>query len=205
MKFLRRLLPALHAAFGFLMLFSLWRVDLSNGPYVSLGIFYLIPIGYVCWFGGGYWGYPMALLSAMAWLDADMILARTHSTWLPYWNVVVRAGFFSIVVVVTDAVLRLRRLSRDESLVLELKSNLVSLVSHEFGNYLTIYRLGLTLLRESDVPPLSTQRLQQYAMLERVYSHLSAAVASFLNFNRIESGQFVPHIKKRRCGRRFTA
>jgi signal transduction histidine kinase len=147
----------------------------------------------------------MALFSALAWLAHDLIvsrmsdaliLARIHSAGLQYWSGVVRLGFFVIVAVLTNLILRLRRLNESERQVSELKSNLVALVSHEFGNLLTTFRLGLTLLRESEESEPSPDKQQHYAMLDRVYTHLSSAVANFLNLNRIESGRFVPHMGK---------
>ena len=195
MKRLANLPAALHFGVGMVLLCILWGLDRFLDLHVGLSIFYLIPIGYACWYCGGRWGYAIALLAAAAWLDDDLVQGRTHSTLLPFWNAVVRLGFFAVVATLTDLILRLRRLNEDECQVSELKSNLVSLVSHEFGNMLTIYRLGLTALRESEDPEPSAERLQHYAMLERVFTHLSSAVANFLNLNRIESGRFVPHIR----------
>ncbi len=190
-----RIPVALHLFIGLVLLGVLWSFDKFLDLHIGLSIFYLIPIGYICWFCGSGWGYAMAILSAAAWLDNDLVLGRTHSSLLPLWNAGVRLGFFVIIAGLTNLTLRLRRLNEAERQVSELKSDLVSLVSHEFGNSLTIYRLGLTLLRESEPQP-SAERLQHYAMLERVFAHLSSAVANFLNLNRIESGRFVPHIRK---------
>ena len=204
MKRWAKLPPALRFAIGLVLLAVICYFDVCLGPQMSMSVFYLIPIGYICWYGGDVWGYAMALIASIAWLGQDLIvkgmgnnslrIVRMHSLGFQYWNTFIRLGFFAIVAGLTNSTIRLRRLYDAEHEVSELKSNLVSLVSHEFGNMLTIFRLGLTFLRESDEAEPPAARLQHYAMLERVYANLSSNVANFLNLNRIESGRFVPHI-----------
>ncbi|MFI5349503.1 MAG: sensor histidine kinase [Elusimicrobiota bacterium] len=187
---------AFHFAIGSAALIFLGYCDRMIAPQISLGVFYLIPVAYVCWYSGEKWGYAMALLSTAAWLEDDILLARSFSTWLPYWNAFVRLGFLAVAAALANMILRLRRLNEAEHQVSELKSNLVSLVSHEFGNLLMTYRLALTLLRESEPGEPSASRLESYAMLGRVYTHLNSAVKNFLNLNRIQSGRFVPNLER---------
>lgn len=206
MKRSTKLPVALHLSIGLILLAGIFCIDIIRGPQVSMLLFYLIPIGYVCWYGTEKSSYLMAWIAALAWLGQDLISKdwgdsslrhlRIHSFDFQLWDAFVRFGIFAIIAALTNLAIRLRRLYDAEHEVSELKSNLVSLVSHEFGNMLTIFRLGLTLLRESDEIEPSAERLQHYAMLERVYANLSAAVSSFLNLNRIEAGRFIPHIGK---------
>jgi signal transduction histidine kinase len=182
---------------GLGMAAAVWGLDRLAAAQVSMSIFYLIPIGFVAWFCGGAWAYAMSIISAAAWLQADMTIGRVYSHWfIPYWNATVRLGFFIVVSVLSGLITRLRRLNDHEHEVSELKSSMVSLVSHEFGNFLTTFKLSLTILEESEGTGPSAQRQQSYAILERVYTHLAGAVANFLNLNRIESGRFVPHMRR---------
>jgi signal transduction histidine kinase len=78
----------------------------------------------------------------------------------------------------------------------QLKSNMLSLVSHEFGNNLTTLKMVPFLLRDSEKGEIPIERQQLYSMLERVVTHLSGAVSNFLNLNRLESGKFTPAIRR---------
>ena len=197
MKESRRLSKPVFFTLGLALAAAVWGLDKLAAAQVSMSIFYLLPIGFVAWFCGGAWAYAMSIISAAAWLQADMSTGRVYSHWLiPYWNAVVRLGFFIVVAALSALITRLRRLNDREHELSELKSGMVSLVSHEFGNFLTTFKLSLTILQESEGPEPSAQRQRCYATLERVYTHLAGAVANFLNLNRIESGRFVPHLRQ---------
>lgn len=193
----RRPPPLLIFAIGVVLLAVIWSLDRLASAQVSMSIFYLIPIGFVAWFGGGSWSYLTAFLAAAAWLQADIALGRTYSHWIiPYWNAVVRLGFFLIVTALSALMQRLRRLKDIEHEASQLKSDMLSLVSHEFGNSLTTLRLALTLLRESEGEGAEAERAENCAVMERVIAHLSATTANFLNLNRLEGGRFRPQLKR---------
>lgn len=184
-------------ALGLLMAAAVWYADRLVAAQVSLAVFYLFPIVFVAWFCGGAWAYAMSLLSAAAWLQADMAAGRTYSHWfIPYVNGAMRLAFFCVVTALSVLIARLRTLNDRERELSELKSDMVSLVSHEFGNFLTTFKLSLALLEESEPADAPAQRRQYYATLERVYAHLASAVENFLNLNRIESGRFEPHLRR---------
>ncbi len=182
---------------GLTLVAAVWGIDRLIDNQASMSILYLLPIGLVAWFCGGVWGYAMSIISAAAWLQAELSAGQPYSHWfIPYWDAAVRLGYFVIVTALSGMIDRLRRLNDQEHELSELKSSMVSLVSHEFGNSLTTFKLSLTFLKETEGAQSSPQRQKSYAILERVYTHLAAAVANFLNLNRIESGRFVPHLRQ---------
>jgi signal transduction histidine kinase len=184
-------------ALGLVMAAAVWKADRLVAAQVSLAVVYLLPIGFVAWFCGGAWAYAMAFTSAAAWLQADMAVGRHYSHWfIPYLNGMMRLIFFIVVTAMSSLIARLRKLKDQEHELSELKSGMVSLVSHEFGNFLTTFKLSLTILKESESGEMSAQRRHCYDILDRVYAHLSSTVANFLNLNRIESGRFSPHLRK---------
>jgi signal transduction histidine kinase len=192
---LKRSLPV-NLAIGAGLLALIWRLDLLASTQLSLAIFYLIPIGYVSWFCGEPWSYLAAFLAAAAWLDADIALGRAFSRWyIPYVSAAARLGFFLIVTALSGLIQRLRRLNDVEREASQLKSDMVTLVSHEFGNALTTMRLVVTLLRETEGGGSEAERAEDYAVLDRVIAHLSATTANFLNLNRLEEGRFRPHLR----------
>lgn len=196
--FLRRLPLSVNLAIGAALLVVVWRVDLATSWQISLAIFYLIPIGYVSWFCGEPWSYMTALLAAAAWLHADidaMAARGAYTHWsIPYWAAAARLGFFMIVTALSGLIQRLRRLNDVEREASQLKSDMVSLVSHEFGNALTTLRLVVTLLQETG-DEAAAERAEHYAVLERVIAHLSLTTANFLNLNRLTGGKYVPQLR----------
>ncbi len=174
---------------------GVWQLDTLTQS--DLSIFYLLPIGIVSWFCDGIWAFAVAIISATAWLHADYVSGITYvQESSRYWNTLLHLGYFSIMIALSRMIVRLRQLSDNERKVSELKSDLISLVSHEFGNSLTTYILSLTILKESEPAETTAQRQTCYASLERVYTHLSGTIANFLNLNRIESGRFIPHVEE---------
>lgn len=96
-------------------------VDTVTGYELSLSVFYLGPIALAAWYGNGRIGALLCVLSAVTWFVADHQAGRSYSIALiPFWNALVRLGFFTI----TAALLRSvrshlaveRRLARTDNL-----------------------------------------------------------------------------------------
>jgi K+-sensing histidine kinase KdpD len=84
-----------------LLILLIGLVDYATGYEVSLSIFYLLPIGLTTWFVKKAYGVASAVLSAVVWLLAELALHHPYSALLiPYWNALVRLGFFLIVVAI---------------------------------------------------------------------------------------------------------
>lgn len=74
--------------------------DYLTGRDVSLSIFYVAPIALATWFVGRRVGVFFALLSTLTWFLADDV-GRPHiQPLVPYWNALVRLGFYVVVVVI---------------------------------------------------------------------------------------------------------
>ncbi len=84
---------------GLIMVFVIGWVDYLTGTEVSFSIFYLIPISFVAYHGYKSQAVFIAVLSAVIWLTADVSeISRYSNQSIPYWNGLVRFGFFIIVV-----------------------------------------------------------------------------------------------------------
>lgn len=93
---------------GFLLVAFIWFLDYWTGREISFSIFYLIPISLVTWETGRGPGLVFSMLSAIAWFAADQMAGDQYSNFvIPYWNTMVRLGFFAIVV------LSLARIKKD--------------------------------------------------------------------------------------------
>ena len=163
-------------------------IDYVTGPQISVSIFYLIPIAFSAWFVGTACAVGTAVASAVVWLLAD--LATNHSytnAAFPYWNSLVRLGFFCIVVYLLTALKRLQEgleatvaertaafnvevleRSRIEQAVLEIGRQEQQRIAHDLhddlGQRLTCLALKAKMLAQD----LASARLPQSAVAEEI-------------------------------------
>jgi diguanylate cyclase (GGDEF)-like protein len=85
-------------------------VDFLTGQELGFSLFYLIPILMVTWFSGRNLGLVMSVISAIAWLIADIHSGETYAQPLiRYWNTGLRFGFFVVVTFLLPALKGLER------------------------------------------------------------------------------------------------
>lgn len=85
-------------AIGILLVFLMGLLDYITGVELAFSIFYLIPISFVAFYAGKYQGLFIAVLSTIVWLGADITEVHRYANQaIPYWNALVRFGFFIIV------------------------------------------------------------------------------------------------------------
>jgi light-regulated signal transduction histidine kinase (bacteriophytochrome) len=93
--------------------------DYLTGTEISFSIFYLLPISLASWFVGKKMGVFISVTSFTALLSADLLVGSQYShPAIPYWNGVVRLGFFVIVALI------LAELKMEYSKELELNAEL---------------------------------------------------------------------------------
>jgi len=98
-------------------------LDWATGKEISFSILYLLPIGLAAWHGGWRVGAALSVLGASAWFGIDRLGGVIYShAYIPYWNALVRFGFFLLI---TYLLTRVRLLtSRLEFLVQQRTSSL---------------------------------------------------------------------------------
>ncbi|HUS69985.1 MAG TPA: diguanylate cyclase [Anaerolineae bacterium] len=86
-------------------------IDVLTGPEISLSVFYLFPIFVATWLIGRRAGAFTSVMSAITWRLADSLAGQTYShPLIPYWNMLVRLGFFLVITfLLSELQLRLRR------------------------------------------------------------------------------------------------
>jgi diguanylate cyclase (GGDEF)-like protein len=94
-----------------LLIFLLGLIDVLTGPEISFSVFYLFPILVATWLLGRWAGAFTAVVSAVTWRLADSLAGQTYSHFLiPYWNMLVRLGFFLVITfLLSELQVRLRR------------------------------------------------------------------------------------------------
>lgn len=91
--------------------------DHITGCNLSFSIFYLIPITFVTIRSGRRAGMVIVTASAAAWLIADLTSGHVYSHRLiPYWNMIVRGGYFSLHCCLLDALLTAIRHEKEFSM-----------------------------------------------------------------------------------------
>jgi signal transduction histidine kinase len=84
---------------GIIITLLMGLFDYVTGVEISFGLFYMLPIFFVTWYVDKRGGTIIALLSAMLWFLADVsAIQRYSSAAIPFWNAIVRFGFFAIAV-----------------------------------------------------------------------------------------------------------
>lgn len=75
-------------------------IDYVTGYEISFSLFYLLPVMITTWNLGRKQGIFFAVLGAIAWFLADQMAGHLYShPAIPYWNMMVRFGFFLAVLI----------------------------------------------------------------------------------------------------------
>jgi signal transduction histidine kinase len=169
-------------------------LDHFTGSEISFSIFYLFPVSLASWVIGKKAGLLVSFAAGVLWLLMDMISGRVYSSaHIVYWNAIVRLAFFFITGLslsrIRSGLVQERKLSR-------LKSEMVSLVSHEVNNALVSISLASTLLQEDEGEAMSAGRKKFYSVLDQTHRKLARTVKTFLAKARLEAGKFTLELKR---------
>jgi signal transduction histidine kinase len=170
--------------------------DYATGIEFGFGLFYILPVALATWHVGRTYGLIISALAAATWSLADYLPrlwlglgpARLDVT---IWNAAIGLGIYTAFCL---ALAKLRAALAGERKALRLKSDLLSMVSHEFNNSLTSMGMALLLLRENDEVPEQRRKIQ--LTLERIHQLLKTTVRNFLNQARVQAGKFQLDVKQ---------
>ncbi len=102
---------------GILLLCIVAFLDYASGVELSFSIFYLIPIALFTWVLNGNIGVAVAFISAGIWLFIEVMSAPQHtSSFVYFWNTIIRLGFFLIPVLLLRNLEQEREHARTDSL-----------------------------------------------------------------------------------------
>jgi diguanylate cyclase (GGDEF)-like protein len=98
---------ALQLVLGLLVVGIIGIIDYLTGTELGVSIFYLAAIMPVAWTGGRFAGTLMSVVAALVGLAADLAEGERYTyAAIPYWEMLIRLGFFLIV---AGLLCRLRR------------------------------------------------------------------------------------------------
>ncbi|MBI4057109.1 MAG: response regulator [Elusimicrobia bacterium] len=95
---------------------------------------------------------------------------------------------------------RLNHRYKKEFELSQLKTRLVSMLSHEFNNSLNVIQGAMILLQETESKTTPEKKEYLYEMIKRNIQSLSNMSTNLLNMGRIESGKFAINPKKTEFG-----
>ncbi len=170
-----------------LLLLVSW-LDFVTGFEISFSIFYLVPVSLGAWVIGAGAGLLVSAAAGVTWFFMDAVSGHIYgSASIAYWNSSVRLLFFAITSFSLSKIRSSMDLAREQSI---LKSEMVSLVSHEVNNALVSISLASTLLREGEEAEIEASRKKFYEILQQTQLKLAQLVKAFLAKARLESGKF---------------
>jgi signal transduction histidine kinase len=165
---------------GFALAACVGLLDYLTGPELSFSIFYLIPVSMIAWLAGRRCGIVMSTTSAVLWLVADLLAGRSYAhPAIPYWNAMVRLGFFLIV---TLAVSALRNAQ-------ERREELAQFIVHDLRAPLSNVMTGLQTLQEIGG---ETQDEAQKSLIEMCLvsgNRMLTLINSLLDLAQLEGGR----------------
>lgn len=110
-------------------------LDYASGYYLSLGIFYILPLGILSWYHSQRVGLGAAMLCALLWYLVNATVAPPEiSEAIPVWNSLVRLGYFTIIAALfaslREAYERQRQLAQTDPLTGLLNSRTFKELAH---------------------------------------------------------------------------
>jgi signal transduction histidine kinase len=176
---------ALLAAALVLLVALIGALDYWSGTEIALTIFYLIPIALGAWFVGPLTGQVLAVLSAAAWLLADLYGGHPYdSPIIPPWNAAVSLAFFLLTALALSARKRSERRLRE---LMDIKSELTSMVSHELRTPLTCIKEGIDIVSDGSSGPLNPAQQAHLQTAKRNVDRLARLLDQVLTFQKLEA------------------
>jgi NtrC-family two-component system sensor histidine kinase KinB len=165
---------------GLVLVGLIGALDYLTGPELSFSIFYLIPIALAAWFGGSQAGIFVSAMSTLSWLAADLFAQHHYSNPLfPFWNSLVRLGFFLIVTYTLSAVRAAR--ARNEELS--------QFVVHDLRSPLSNVMIALETIQDIAGEKMDAVEQEMIEICLLSCQRMLTLINSLLDLARLEGGQ----------------
>jgi len=166
------------------LIFAIGAIDYATGSEISFSIFYLLPVSLVAWGVGRRPAIVMSIIASTAWLTADLLANHIYSSpAIPYWNALVRLGFFMIVgeSLVALQASRVRQDELSQFIVHDLRSPLGNVIS------------GLETLKEVSGDGLDESQDLLIRTTLSSSNRMLTLIDSLLDLARLEHGSMPVH------------
>jgi len=171
----RKYLPII---LGCILIWLLAAIDYLTGHDVHVSLLYVLPIALAVWISGKRAGILLSFISAFAWFATDLFSEASYSSHFSHlWNILVRLGFFFIVVygILQLVIARQRQRELTEFVVHDLKSPLVNIIM---------------CLEDLEKHSSGDERARQYLNIASISANrMFTFIHSILDLSRMESGK----------------
>jgi signal transduction histidine kinase len=164
---------------------AIWLVDIATDPAYGFAIFYLVPIGLASWWLGRTSAVVMALLSAVAWISADLVARPNVQISAGLWNGLTRAAIFLMLAVLIDQVRRERTALRS---VDAHREESLALIAHTLRRSAGEIESAIPDLTRA--PALSAAERSAIDELRRQSRNFRRFADDVLEVGQLEAGQF---------------
>lgn len=165
---------------GSILVLLLGSIDYLTGPEISFSIFYLLPVSAAAWLAGREAGVLVSLVSAVTWLEADLLAGHLYShSAIPFWNALVRFCFFLVVTFMLASL----QVSRQN------QQRLTHFIVHDLKTPLTVMIAGFQLLEDHALDSVEDtwRRVVNHGLASG--QQMLAMINSLLDVPRLESGK----------------
>jgi signal transduction histidine kinase len=195
--------PAFVFIFGVMFALVVGALDYYSQSKVSLGLFYLMPIGLVTWHLGRRSGAAIVVFATAVALVAELAGDHTAGV-IPYWNAIARLGVFlvlaALLATLKDSIDLQREVAEQEHEVSEqlrdlneLKNTLLHAVSHDLKSPLAAILGAISTLRRGESLELTgAQRESLFDAIEMSGQKMDRLVNDLLDLDRIDQGLLHP-------------
>jgi signal transduction histidine kinase len=193
----------LQSWFGVLLFFLVTWIDFITGPELAASIFYLLPITLYCNIYGTKGGVTSSIIGAILWFLTDIFSSyfAGHSyahPAIPYWNALVRFGFFYIISVIfvrlqtelkKQKVFNAQLAQKNIEIMhlANIKVEFATMISHELRTPLTAIKENLAIVYDGSVGPLTMEQKDFLETVKHNVDRLSRLINDILDFQRLES------------------
>lgn len=142
-------------------------LDFATGNEINFSIFYLVPVLIMVWYASVVEAMAVALIAALLWMQLDLVSGSTYSSPLiPWWNALVRLGFFLIALFLLAEVRR----SHDREAVLSRTDALTGIANSRYFDERA--RLEIADLRRNRIPlTVAFIDLDDFKAINDTYGH----------------------------------
>lgn len=177
---------------AYIFVFLIGYVDYITGEEIAFSIFYLIPISIVAWYGSVLRGVIISVFCAFIWLEADLLALHLYShSAIPYWNALVRLGFFIIITFLLSS----KRSSEEKSARLRsekeaMKDEFLATIAHDLKNPITSILGYIYILSIADSGKVSSERIREGTKIMKMSCNIMLdLIDNMIDSYRAEAGQ----------------
>ncbi|WPP49392.1 sensor histidine kinase [Catalinimonas niigatensis] len=171
-------------------------IDYQVGYEISTSILYLLPIYYLASskLTQRKTALVIAAICSIAWLGIEMITRQPYSsTWILYWNAIVRGGIFFSIAIFVKALSAEQQKLKQANLELqklnEEKNKFIGIAAHDLRSPIgNIYTLADLMLEPDSSKNLSPTQLEFLTLINRTSHNALSMLDNLLDVSQIEAG-----------------